>query len=341
MTELDAEDAKLVVLARGAMGRAEAGSGAAVRDLDGRTYAGAPVALDALSADGAAGRRGGGGVQRRGGSGGRGAGRRVRPTTPGWPRCASCRPDAAVIVTDRARESASAVSRIPFRLRLFRRQAQHRQVDADQRAGRHQGGHHLEPAADHPAHHPRHRAPRGLPDHPRRHPGSAPAAHPARAAAQRTGQGHLLRGRRHRAVHPGRRGASAPATGGSTSRSAPSRRGPRWSSIVTKIDKVSKERVAAQLMAVSELTGADCRDRARCRRPPVSRSTCSIDVLVAQLPPGPGVLPRRRADRRARGSPDGRADPRGRAGRRARRAAALAGRRHRRGRARAKDRDDL
>ena len=48
MTELDAEDAKLVVLARGAMGRVEAESGAAVRDRDGRTYAGAPVALDAL-----------------------------------------------------------------------------------------------------------------------------------------------------------------------------------------------------------------------------------------------------------------------------------------------------
>ena len=42
MTELDAEDAKLVVLARGAMARAEAVTGAAVRDLDGRTYAGAP-----------------------------------------------------------------------------------------------------------------------------------------------------------------------------------------------------------------------------------------------------------------------------------------------------------
>ena len=48
MSELDAEDAKLVTLARGAMGRAEAGSGAAVRDKEGRTYAGAPVALDAL-----------------------------------------------------------------------------------------------------------------------------------------------------------------------------------------------------------------------------------------------------------------------------------------------------
>ncbi len=49
MIELDAEDAKLVTLARGAMGRAEATSGAAVRDVDGRTYAGAPVTLDALT----------------------------------------------------------------------------------------------------------------------------------------------------------------------------------------------------------------------------------------------------------------------------------------------------
>ncbi|MCW2652987.1 MAG: hypothetical protein QOE41_2795 [Mycobacterium sp.] len=45
----DAEDAKLVVLARGAMGRAEASSGAAVRDADGRTYAGAPVRLSSLT----------------------------------------------------------------------------------------------------------------------------------------------------------------------------------------------------------------------------------------------------------------------------------------------------
>lgn len=49
MTNLDAEDAKLVTLARGAMARTESGSGAAVRDLDGRTYAGAPVGLGALS----------------------------------------------------------------------------------------------------------------------------------------------------------------------------------------------------------------------------------------------------------------------------------------------------
>ena len=48
MTELDAEDAKLVVLARGAMGRAEAANGAAVRDLDGRTYAAASVDMPSL-----------------------------------------------------------------------------------------------------------------------------------------------------------------------------------------------------------------------------------------------------------------------------------------------------
>lgn len=45
---MDPEDAKLVVLARGAMARAGATSGAAVRDRDGRSYAAAPVELAAL-----------------------------------------------------------------------------------------------------------------------------------------------------------------------------------------------------------------------------------------------------------------------------------------------------
>lgn len=49
MSELDSEDAKLVILARGAMARAEATTGAAVRDTDGRTYAGAPIALESLA----------------------------------------------------------------------------------------------------------------------------------------------------------------------------------------------------------------------------------------------------------------------------------------------------
>ena len=45
---LDAEDAKLVTLARGARALAGAAEGAAVRDEVGRTYAGATVALPSL-----------------------------------------------------------------------------------------------------------------------------------------------------------------------------------------------------------------------------------------------------------------------------------------------------
>ncbi len=47
-TELSAEDAKLVTLARGARGRVSAAEGAAVRDETGRTYSGATVALPSL-----------------------------------------------------------------------------------------------------------------------------------------------------------------------------------------------------------------------------------------------------------------------------------------------------
>src|ERR1700743_1862216 len=49
---LDAEDTKLVVLARAAMARAESDSGAPVRDTAGRTYAAAPVNLSALKLTG-------------------------------------------------------------------------------------------------------------------------------------------------------------------------------------------------------------------------------------------------------------------------------------------------
>jgi len=48
VVELSADDAKLVMLARGAKGRAGAAQGAAVRDGDGRTYAGATVELASL-----------------------------------------------------------------------------------------------------------------------------------------------------------------------------------------------------------------------------------------------------------------------------------------------------
>ncbi|MFW6205096.1 MAG: cytidine deaminase [Actinomycetota bacterium] len=49
MTALEAEDAKLVTLARSARARVGAAEGAAVRDGDGRTYAAASVALPSLS----------------------------------------------------------------------------------------------------------------------------------------------------------------------------------------------------------------------------------------------------------------------------------------------------
>ena len=48
MDALDAEDNKLVVLARATRARTGAAEGAALRDLDGRTYAGATVDLPSL-----------------------------------------------------------------------------------------------------------------------------------------------------------------------------------------------------------------------------------------------------------------------------------------------------
>ncbi|MEX7474350.1 GTPase Era [Mycobacterium adipatum] len=60
--------------------------------------------------------------------------------------------------------------------------------------------------------------------------------------------------------------------------------------IVTKIDKVPKEKVAAQLLAVSELTGGTA------EIVPVSATRGEqldvlIDVLVGKLPPGPAFYP--------------------------------------------------
>jgi hypothetical protein len=49
MPDLSAEDQKLVTLARATMARTGATEGAAVRDLDGRTYAGAAVTLPHLA----------------------------------------------------------------------------------------------------------------------------------------------------------------------------------------------------------------------------------------------------------------------------------------------------
>jgi GTP-binding protein Era len=60
--------------------------------------------------------------------------------------------------------------------------------------------------------------------------------------------------------------------------------------VVTKIDRVAKDRVAAQLMAVSDLVGPDS------ELVPVSATTGEnldvlIDVLAAQLPEGPQFYP--------------------------------------------------
>ena len=74
--DLDPEDAKIVTLARSARARTGAAEGAAVRDTDGRTYAAATVALPSLAAHGAAGRGGGGRVERGARPGGRGRGHR-------------------------------------------------------------------------------------------------------------------------------------------------------------------------------------------------------------------------------------------------------------------------
>ena len=49
MPDLTPEDQKLVTLARATMARAAAPEGAAVRDLDGRTYAASAVALEHLT----------------------------------------------------------------------------------------------------------------------------------------------------------------------------------------------------------------------------------------------------------------------------------------------------
>ena len=110
---LDAEDAKIVTLARSARARTGAAHGAAVRDLDGRTYAACTVALPSLSLTGAAGR--GRRRRRRRGAGARGrrGGRRADLANgfddPGLAAVADVTAGATVLV---AGPDASAVHRV-------------------------------------------------------------------------------------------------------------------------------------------------------------------------------------------------------------------------------------
>lgn len=60
--------------------------------------------------------------------------------------------------------------------------------------------------------------------------------------------------------------------------------------IVTKIDKVSREKVAAQLLAVSELTGGDA-DVVPVSATEGDQVDVLTDVLASKLPPGPAFYP--------------------------------------------------
>lgn len=64
----------------------------------------------------------------------------------------------------------------------------------------------------------------------------------------------------------------------------------RLIAIVTKIDKVNKERVAEQLVAVSELVGPDT-DIVPVSATSGAQLDVLTDLLVAQLPPGPAFYP--------------------------------------------------
>ena len=265
MTELDAEDAKLVVLARGAMGRAEAASGAAVRDLDGRTYAGAPVALDGPAADRAAGGGRRGGVQRRDGSGGRGAGRRFgrrrgrgrgaravggrrRSSSPtGRAPCSDHRPCVSefrsgfVCFVGRPNTGKSTLTNALVGAKVAITSNRPQTTRHTIRGIVHREDFQIILVDTPGLHRPRTLLGKRLNDLVTRH-----------LLARSTSSGCASR--------PTRR--SAPGTGGSTSRSAPIAPKTTLVVVVTKIDKVPKDRVAAQLVAVSELVGPDCRDRA-------------------------------------------------------------------------------
>ena len=82
-----------------------------------------------------------------------------------------------------------------------------------------------------------------------------------------------------------------PGTGGSTSRSATARPRTTLIVIVTKIDKVAKDRVAAQLLAVDELAGEHAAAIVPVSATKGDQVDVLIDVIVEHLAPGPAFIP--------------------------------------------------
>ena len=91
--------------------------------------------------------------------------------------------------------------------------------------------------------------------------------------------------------------------------------------VVTKTDLVDQARLAEQLLAVSEL--GDFADIVPVSAVSGDQVDTLVDVLTGYLPRVAAALPGRHAHRRAGAGADRRADPRGGAGGRPRRAAAL------------------
>ena len=111
------------------------------------------------------------------------------------------------VIVDRGRDREQSCSdwRIPFGIRLFRRTAEHRQVDADQRAGRREDRDHVDRVRRPPAT----RSAASCTATTASSSSSTPPVCTGRARCSASDSttwcGHLLRGRRDRAVHPGRR----------------------------------------------------------------------------------------------------------------------------------------
>ena len=181
---------------------------------------------------------------------------------------------------------------------------------------RHEGGHHLRQAADHPH-----------ADHGR--------AHPARRAdrVRRHARASTSRAPRSaRGSTPPRRAPSATSTWSASCSTPPSPSGAATSGwpnlvpkdavcVVNKVDKASKKALADQLVAASRARASASTSRCRPRR--ATASTALVDHLIARLPGGPAVLPRRHGHRRARGVHGGRARARAAAAPHPRRAPAL------------------